>query len=449
MGVVPKRPHTRLSGQQSGNAKVRPYLKTRYSENYINDLTNPINPIFDFGLWENVTSRKFLQPVLRLASLMLESPASQRLLYSLINPDRHRFLDHREGNPRCHFRKSAAAEAVVHVGVRIALQQLAKSLTYRWYKKLPQGVGTKAYGATYFDWPNDVGDRCHIGIRSEGFEKTFFTSTRRKKATDVNRWRFVLASTLCHEIAHALDGTYTQHCNRGSVHAVEHLYEYQTECELGWAWEMEVLGAIRIGSTRVRDLEVLQALPSLDQNYEELDLEGEQHFCFVIPTVSLVDYMTRVQRQKFWDTSPRTATMLRISTQPDRSFTGRPDFQPGPSQIFAPRPLNLISRMKGPIDPFYHALAERAKWDNHVRALLVNVCSGKATKHQIESFQRRNDAFTRRRYVGTLIRRFDVRRLITDRQEETPEPEVCKTPPAPLRRRSCPAEFKGSSSSTI
>ncbi|KAL8895457.1 MAG: hypothetical protein Q9207_008167 [Kuettlingeria erythrocarpa] len=402
MGVLPKKFYTRLRGQRdiSQKTKVRRYIKTRYSENYLNDLTHPINPIFDFSLWENVTSRKFLQPVLRLASLMLESPASQRLLYSLINPDGHRFLYEREGKPRCHFRKSAVADDVVQVGVRIALRELAQSLSYRWYKKLPDGVGTTAYAATYFNWPNDVGDDCHIGIRSQGFEKTFFTSTLRKTATDVNRWRFVLASTLCHEIAHALDGIYTQHCNRGSANAVDHLYEYQTECEMGWAWEMEVLGAIRIGSTRVRDLDVLHAIPSLNQNYEELDLEGEQHFCFVIPTVSLVDYMTRVQRQKFWDTSPRTATMLRISTQPDRSFTGRPEFQLGPSQLFKPRPVKLVSTTKVPVDRFYHALAERAKWDDLVRALLLNVCSGKASKDELEIFQRRYRAFARRRSPG-------------------------------------------------
>ncbi|KAL8751807.1 MAG: hypothetical protein Q9184_005943 [Pyrenodesmia sp. 2 TL-2023] len=400
MGVLPKKPKTRPGSQPgvSDRNKVRAYLKTRYSENYINDLTHPINPIFAFDHWENVTSRKFLDPVLRLASLMLESPASQRMLYSLINPDTHCFLGHQDGKPRCHFRKSAAADDVVKIGVRIALQQLAKSLTYRWYKKLPQGVGVKAYAATYFDWPDDVGEDCHIGVLSKGFKKTFVTSTRRKKATDVNRWRFMLASTLCHEVAHALDGTYT-HCDRASKDEVEHLYEYQTECEVGWAWEMEVLGAIRIGCDRIRDLDVLHALPTLDQNYEELDFDGKQHLCFVLPTISLVDYMTR----------------------PDRSFTGFPGFRLGPSELLVPRPLKLKRMI--PEDQCYQALAERARWDDHLGTLLEEVSSGKASTDRIENLRKRLNALARRRYMATLIRRLNVRRLITERQDHSPEPD--------------------------
>lgn len=347
----------------------------------------------------------------------------------MINPDSHHFLGHRNEKSRCHFRKSAAGDDVVEIRVRIALQQLAKSLTYRWYKQLPQGVGTKAYAATYFDWPDDIGEDCHIGLLSKGFKKTFVTSTRRKKATDVNRWRFMLASTLCHEVAHALDGTYTL-CNRASRHEVEHLYEYQTESEVGWAWEMEVLGAIRIGCNRIRDLDVLHALPSLEQNYEELDFDGKQHLCFVLPTISLVNYMTRVQRQKFWDLCPRSATMLRISTQPDRSFTGSPALRLGPSELLIPRPLKLISSIpEVPEDQLYQALAERARWDDHLGALLEGVSSGKASADQIENLRRRRDALARRRYIATLLRRLDVRRLLTGGPDVSREPEIRETRP--------------------
>lgn len=79
---------------------------------------------------------------------------------------------------------------------------------------------------------------------------------------------------------------------------------------------MEVLGAIRIG-----DGDTLQALPALDQDFDELDFDGEQHTCAVIPTIPIADYINRLWRQDFWDKSPRTGTMIRLSTQPHRSPT--------------------------------------------------------------------------------------------------------------------------------
>ncbi|KAL8916888.1 MAG: hypothetical protein Q9208_008290 [Pyrenodesmia sp. 3 TL-2023] len=453
MSILPKQQYTRPGSRReaSESTKVRSYLTTWYSENNISNLTNPINPIFGFDRWENVISRKFLTPVLRLASLMLETPASQRLLYSLINPDTHYFLDHQDGKPRCHFRESAAADDVVQVGVRIALQQLEKSLTYRWYKKLPKGVGTKAYAATYFEWPDNAGEDCHIGVLSKTFRKTFITSTRRKKATNVNRWRFMLASTLCHEVAHALDGTLTEHCSRGLRRHVEHLYEDQTECEMGWAWEMEVLGAIRIGCNRVRDRDVFYALPSLDQRYEELDLEGEQHFCVVVPTVSIVDYMTRVQRQEFWDSSPRTGTMLRLSTRPEHSCTESPANGPGPKQRSIPNPGSAMIKANALLGPLFLTLGERAKFDHQLREWMEEITAGRSTPDKFEYFRMRLKALASRQQTAALIRRLNVRRLIRERQDDTPEPEVedlrpeiSEMPPMILRLGSSQLVFEGS-----
>ncbi|KAL8652388.1 MAG: hypothetical protein Q9226_004291 [Calogaya cf. arnoldii] len=320
-------------------AQVSPYLKTEYSENNVNNLKLDVNPVFRLIRWENeIWSQKNLLPVLQLATLMLDSPASQRFIYSLIVTDSHHLMNIVQGEPgrfNCHFRKSTAPDDVVQARVELALEEVRKIVIYRFYPKL-KDVAPPTIAKTNIERDGPLGaviTLCRIAIKSRVFRDTYSTATRLLGKTEVNRLRFMLATTLCHEVIHAIDGTVPEQCNQETGTPVWHHYEHQTESEVGYAWEMEVLGAIRIGIKPPVDLPVLEALPSLEQSFEELDFDSEQHTCVVRPTTSVADYMTRLQQQEFWDTSPRTVTMLRLPTEPDL-FLARPilRYQNSPTQ---------------------------------------------------------------------------------------------------------------------
>lgn len=116
--IQPDRHFTPGLGKLPEKKKVSLYLKM---ENYVNDLKHPINPVFDWDLWENeLISAVNLVPVLRLASMMLESPASQRFIYSLINTDSHHRMSVETGRFNCHFRKSTAPDDVVQARFKLA-----------------------------------------------------------------------------------------------------------------------------------------------------------------------------------------------------------------------------------------------------------------------------------------------------------------------------------------
>ena len=374
--------------------------------NYVNDLKHPINPVFDWDLWENeLISAVNLVPVLRLASLMLESPASQRFIYSLINTDSHHRMSVETGRFNCHFRKSTAPDDVVQATFKLALEELTKIVTYRFHRKLPN-LPDSAYGTTIVTRDDsDVVTRCHIAIKTRGFRDTFAPETKRSGVTAVNRARFVLVTTFCHEVIDAIECSVPEECNSGSEDHVWHHYEYQTEWEVGWAWEMEVLGAIRIGCSHIGEGDTLHALPALNQDFEELDFDGEQHTCAVIPTIPIDDYINRLWRQEFWDKSPRTGTMLRLSTQPHRSSTkssGR----------------EYVSS-RSPTDPLYQALEERAKRNDRLKASLAAESAGTASQEQIDYLRTSREFLAKRKSTAALIRRINVGHLLAEHRDGT------------------------------
>ncbi|KAL9627617.1 MAG: hypothetical protein Q9204_006445 [Flavoplaca sp. TL-2023a] len=143
---------------------------------------------------------------------------------------------------------------------------------------------------------------------------------------------------------------------------------------------------------------MLETLPPLEQNPEELDFDDEQHICYVRPMESVADYMTRVQCQVFWATSPRTATMLQISTEPNRSS------------------VNLISNTLS--TKKIQILEARAKQDTELRALLDEVSSKTASQQQTNDLQIRQEFLAKRKTMVALIRKIKVDRRQEDFQEQ-------------------------------
>ncbi|KAI4269521.1 MAG: hypothetical protein LQ337_007235 [Flavoplaca oasis] len=325
---------------------------------------------------------------------MLESPASQRFIYSLLDTDSHRALRFKDGRFDCHFRRSNASDKKIQSRVKSTLEKLSNMIAFVLRKTLP-GTGRDGLGLTTVTKGGDSIESYRIDILCTGFRETLKKDI---SLAELHRERFVLATTLCHEVIHAIDGMVTEKYNCQSEIWTWHHFESQTECEVGWAWEMEVFGAIRIGCDPTRDPYMLQTLPSLEQNPEELDFDGEQHICYVRPMESVVDYMTRPQRQEYWATSPRTATMLRISTQPTRSS------------------MNLISNTSL-TDPI-QILEARAEQDTDLRALLDVVSSRTASQQQINDLQVRQEFFAKRQTTVALIRKIKEDHRRADFQEQ-------------------------------
>lgn len=285
-------------------------------------------------------------------------------------------------------------------------------VSYRFYRKLPN-LSESAFGTTLVTRDDsDVVTRCHIAIKARGFRDTFAPATKRSGVNAVNRARFLVATTFCHEVIHAIECSVPEECNSGSEDHVWHHYEYQTECEVGWAWEMEVLGALRIG-----EKDTLHALPALDQDFEELDFDGEQHICAVVPTIPIADYINRLWRQEFWDKSPRSETMLRIPTQPYRSPTRSSGSRLGQRERLTTRREYVSSR--SPTDSLHQALEERAKRDGRLKAALAAESSGKASQEQIDYLRTSREFLAKRKSTAALIRRINVGHLLAEHRDGT------------------------------
>ncbi|KAL8647480.1 MAG: hypothetical protein Q9226_006412 [Calogaya cf. arnoldii] len=380
------------------------------SVNCVNNLQHPINVVLGHRLWVNDRpARKHLEPVLRLASFMLESPASQRFIYSLLEHESHHSLSREEHRVNCHFRRSTASNKLVQDTVKSALKKLSQIVEYE-FKKTIDGAGPDVLGLTTVNKEDDriTINFCNIDIRKEGFERI---SKRGIAPADLSRERFVLATTLCHEVIHAIDDTVPEKCNpQLKKDGVWHHYESQTECEIGWAWEMEVLGAIRIGCDHMVNPDMLHALPSLEQNLEELGFDGEQHMIYVHPTQSVADYMARLQRQEFWENTPRTMTMLKFSTRPDRASA---------------KPISSMS----PAEPM-QVLKARAKRDDELKALLKEVSRKRASPQECGKLQTRLDFLAKRKATAALIRKINEDHPRAESREEIIYPPYLDPPTA-------------------
>ncbi|KAL8847682.1 MAG: hypothetical protein Q9221_007284 [Calogaya cf. arnoldii] len=156
--------------------------------------------------------------------------------------------------------------------------------------------------------------------------------------------------------------------------------------------------------------DTLQALPSLEQNLEELDFDGEQHTIYVHPTESVANYMARLQRQEFWENTPRTMTMLRFSTQP-----GRPSAKP----ISSSSPATPMQVLKA-----------RAKRDDELKALLQAVSRKRASPQECDRLQARLDFLVKRQATAALIRKIDQDQPRAESREEIIYPPYRDPPTA-------------------
>ncbi|KAL8994771.1 MAG: hypothetical protein Q9169_005355 [Polycauliona sp. 2 TL-2023] len=383
---------------------------TVHAKDNANELKSAIHPIFGWNQWRNeLPGQIHLIPVLQLATSILLSPASLSFIYFLINAEPHTPMGcenkgTEDESYHCHFRKSTAPDKLVEKVVLSALQGLTKYSTFELKSQLGTGCHSSenTLALTSVDRKHDVIKSCKTFIKPKGVRDTMLEfrkegTTIRRSTAQINRARFVLATTFCHEVIHAIDGTVPEKCNDRSDNPVHHYYEGQIENEIGYVWEMEVFGAIRIGCELTED--VVQCLPSLDQSLEELDFDGEQHTCFRVPTTSIVGFMNRIQRPEFWEI--KTPTMLRLPTKPKPSQTGKSVSSSGQRQQVMARKEPMCRKSRAAYER--QVLKARAKRDDYLKDALAAKLSGRVSQEQLDYLQVQTDCLVTRKEKAALI----------------------------------------------
>ena len=275
------------------------FLTSRYSENYQNNLTYPINPVFDLSLWRQPGPRECLEPVLRLASVLFESPASQRLIYSRLYTEHVRTTDAPVKQASCHFRRALESEDKVDRGFREATLFVARRMKFEWTDELLDAFGM----TTPSKGPTQSTHSCIIQINRPAYKQIFLKSVGPGDDSKLSRHRFHMAVTLCHEVAHALDFIAPSQC-RGALDYEHYFFESSQDSEFGFAWEFEVFSftveeIVPHGQSSV-NLAVANPVRHDHQVHAIPRTPGPPTLglaCYVIP----IDYITRIQRENFWN----------------------------------------------------------------------------------------------------------------------------------------------------
>ncbi|KAL8724335.1 MAG: hypothetical protein Q9181_006869 [Wetmoreana brouardii] len=313
------------------NAPTKNFLKTPYSESHGINLTHPINPIFALEYWKKCKQRRYLEPILRLASLMLESPASQRFIHSLIFYNSHERRGYAEqqlpsNSYVCRFPKSNASAEDVERDVQEASLRLAKIVSFRWrdddgisdghghnladWGSLP--AGRTSTRLLYWRW----GTRINIIMRYEPFKVLIDAEPLRREGITVEgATTEALARTLCQQVIQGFNFLPGGDCDHFTI---RHYYGDQHGPDVGLVWEKEVFGSCWIGGYPFEPFQDIGAPHWMvaTGDYEEVVVESDMT-TFGIMKHSIVDFVAWIQQQEFWDTERRSETMLRI---PSMSF---------------------------------------------------------------------------------------------------------------------------------
>ncbi|KAL8730399.1 MAG: hypothetical protein Q9181_004671 [Wetmoreana brouardii] len=222
---------------------------------------------------------------------MLESPASQRYIQSLISYDKHE-------------RRPSTSHRLAELTIFRWSDDIEESENYK--SKLP-GVtlGLTSQRARLLH----SGICNNIIIRHEPF-KLILDAERRSAedgiakgmTTELNRLRFMLAKTLCHEVIHGFDMLPSAPC---SHYSVRHHWEDQSGSEVGDAWENEVFGACAIGNQPMTTWHFFEGQDWLrPSNYPDI-IKADGLTYWNVTDEDTPNCIARVQRQEFWDEEKR------------------------------------------------------------------------------------------------------------------------------------------------
>ncbi len=229
-------------------AELQQYQVGELSSALPNNLNNPIHPIYFRNQWDGCPDDVYeiLTPSIRLASLMVNSPASLIFYDALTNKAGRRYqraLSDRLGKPCYEFhsfdpeiRNSAEPQILREVSEEIA----GKAEHIRWRLIENDARVTNFFAVTRRERVFVKNDVWTVGTTSTiSFGMDNVTSLRRLGAhgsvSQLLRQQFHVAITLAHELVHAIE-------NSISLESYEPYFQDQRIAELGLAWEQAVFG---------------------------------------------------------------------------------------------------------------------------------------------------------------------------------------------------------------
>ena len=326
------------------------YLDPPSSQEYGLGLTVPKLPIFHHKhharplighvIWPQYTDTQYeklcaeLDPALRLASAMLQSPASLDLIYKIIYGPR-RFPRERmdyEGQP-CFEIECIETNETRRSMVKKALNRLAESLSF--ITENPKEDGKKncdaivshslalhSYGINIADdsgTPRGIASTIRLN-RNHLSKLTLLLGQNGDNTSQILTLQFKLAVSICHNIVHAIghaadlallldaimESTYRDLAtlenterSKERVGSNEPFMENESVAELGYSWENAVLGGTVQWANQVDHPLFFSKWPSFltDGDYPRRAAYSTTATQYVVP----LHYLRNIHRQEFWD----------------------------------------------------------------------------------------------------------------------------------------------------
>ena len=337
-------------------------------------------PITGHVIWAQYSDSQYeklcleLNSVLRLASAMLESPASLDLVYKIIYSPR-RFppkpLDY-DGQPVFEIERTESNETRRKMAKK-ALGRLAQSLSFL-VENPKQGskdncdtivahsLSLHPYGINIADdsgTPRGIASLIHIN-RNHLSKLTMLLKSGGDKTSQILTLQFKLAVSICHNIAHAIghaadlallldaimESTYRdlaklENTERAKerIGTNEPFVENDSVAELGYCWENAVLGGTVQWANQVDHPLFFSEWPSFltDGDYPRRACYKPTATQHVVP----LHYLRNIHRQSFWDNieaGDRTALHIKrmvgiLVTNPDAEVAGEETPDDGPDSF--------------------------------------------------------------------------------------------------------------------
>lgn len=285
-----------------------------------NDLLNEIHSLFRRDRWLCLESVDYyrLTPVLRLASLMLQSPASLAYICALIDSPRVR-LDMTAPHDLYSFRRVDYDEVKTKARALDFLRKLTPYVKYRLHDREPEKE--TILGET-FRLSNDnpitmegfscSGSRSFIYVKPSHVEcirdlveqpvAHAFPERNPEVECDILRLQFYVALTLCHETIHACSMALSPQT------VIEPFYEDERLNELGLSWTQAVFSAIPNNCSPQYLGEELDAtkfpsifhLPNTELRQYARRGRKKTSTVYYIP----MQYVSDIQQRAFWPEGP-------------------------------------------------------------------------------------------------------------------------------------------------
>ncbi|MCJ1263589.1 hypothetical protein MMC22_003459 [Lobaria immixta] len=317
------------------------YLKFRP-----NNLTRDISPVFryldeqDSSRWTRLSREEYqtMEPVCRLASAMIESPASLAFLHALMYNPRTEIvgLSQRADYPCYEFCRSETSLIPDSQDPRLALKRLAPNI--EWVLVDADEIAG-CNGRTIIKWVESaivdngrVGFQSKIKLKKSLVEDLSRLSRQADKAIQTLSFQFFLAIIICHEVIHAINSAVDPALGMarrydmarraikdrppGLIRHYEPFFEDQPESELGHCWENEVLGG---NITRTKTAEEPLLMCKWPNHRRTIASGGSRtprraghkasHTFYIVPA----HFIHSIQQQAFWDClDPVDAISLRV-----------------------------------------------------------------------------------------------------------------------------------------